>query len=437
MNAENFLEEARRLISSNPEDRLSPLTQKKVNNPDCIFDVHCHIFDRQCLNLPYIGIKMLQHKVHIGDDFESDATFLEKNTEDWYETLKENSQSTSKDWEMLDSFIREEEDEGFSEITNALGILKKGNQNDIFNLYEDTYSLKSIPNFKQHPFVTGVLMMDLETGWEMKSTKSFAVQMLELKNMISTQPILPFFAIDPRRAELEGEDNLYKLFLKAFTEGENKFFGIKCYPSLGYFPNDKRLDPIFKICEEKNIPVTTHCGGESVSTFKRTIYIQCPDKPEGEFKIKGDVREDWARELNDPKHWIPVLKKYPKLKLNLAHFGCDYFWQDRQKYTRVDDIMDMISNDDWNVYTDFSYNIIDETMYKDFKKTLETNPKVLSKVIFGTDYWVVLPAGDLVEQQIRFFEKMKPFKNQLLRENPRKFLFEKTFHEIKEHDTTS
>ncbi len=76
-------------------------------------------------------------------------------------------------------------------------------------------------------------MMDLETGWGFKPAKEFYEQLTELKWLTKEEPILPFLAVDPRRAELEGKDNLYELFLNAFAEDGSSFFGVKCYPSLG------------------------------------------------------------------------------------------------------------------------------------------------------------------------------------------------------------
>ena len=60
MTTAEFLKRAHQEISNNPWDRLSPATRKLAEDPDTVFDVHCHIFDRRCLTIRYIALRMLK-----------------------------------------------------------------------------------------------------------------------------------------------------------------------------------------------------------------------------------------------------------------------------------------------------------------------------------------------------------------------------------------
>ncbi|GAH83666.1 unnamed protein product, partial [marine sediment metagenome] len=69
--------------------------------------------------------------------------------------------------------------------------------------------------------------------------------------------------------------------------------------------NKAKVKLLYKTCVERNIPITTHCSN-------------------GGFKAASNPQE-----LTDPgNNWAKVLKKYPDLKINFAHFGSgDNSWQ--------------------------------------------------------------------------------------------------------------
>jgi predicted TIM-barrel fold metal-dependent hydrolase len=186
---------------------------------------------------------------------------------------------------------------------------------------------------------------------------------------------------------------------------------------MGYFPADARLDPIFRICAEKNIPVLTHCGGESVSTFEREIEV-VNENGRHTFKIPGDTRVMRARYLNNPEAWKPVLAKYPNLKINLAHFGGANFWQNHHDTghtdPRIKTIIEMICDPKLNVYTDFSFNVVDGDVFPALKKEMDAVAQLKDRVMFGTDYWVVLPSGDLLEMQKEFLSHFTPYHKPML-----------------------
>ncbi|AYN03558.1 amidohydrolase family protein [Flavobacterium sp. 140616W15] len=434
MTVNEFITTARQVISDDPKTRLSAKAKQAITDKECIIDIHTHIFDRRCLSTGYVLLRMLKSKLKdlLGlESFEVDSLLI-KTEEEIYEEIKANDLNSEADWEKLESDL-----ETVAELTSeieflgldireALRVLKKGSMREVLDHYVDNFSVVQLPSYKNRPFLTGVLMMDLATGWDMKPRKCLSAQIDEIKAIMADRPILPFLAIDPRRVSLnDKEENIYDLFIKAFNDRQAPFFGVKCYPSMGYLPTDVRLDPIFKICAEKNIPVVSHCGGESVSTFEKSIVVEDQTGVHN-FVIPGNSRPERARYLNNPEAWIPVLEKYPKLKLNLAHFGGDDFWLNHSKTNlgdvRVKKIIAMLKNPNWNVYTDFSFNLVESELFETFKKELDANAEIQSKVMFGTDYWVVLPAGDLLNTQGEFLDQLTDYSDRMISTAPLDFI---------------
>lgn len=450
MNAKEFLKQARAKISDDPMSRLSAPAHAAISDPDCIFDVHCHIFDKKCLNIRYLALRFAG--TFIGEMLGFEATgeldkqinHLKKDEETLYKEIEAQSllqhQDSPEEWARFEQEISalaeaSEDYEGLElfgyegkGLKQAWKVLRKASMAEVWNYYYDTFSIRKLPELEGRPLVAGVLMMDLETGWKMKTEKKFYQQITELKWLAKEQPILPFLAVDPRRAELPGKENLYELFLNAFAEDGPSFFGVKCYPALGYLPSDARLDPIFQICAEKNIPVTTHCGGETVSTFEKTIQIK-NSTGYRDFKIPGEKRVERARYLNDPAHWDSVVHKHKALRLNMAHFTSESFWKtfmEKGEEMRIAKIMELVSDPDLRVFTDFSFNVINLDLFEALLGVVKKDQKVKEKVMFGTDFWVVLPSGDLIEKQEKFFSTFTDFKESLIKEVPRAFLFGKT-----------
>lgn len=441
MSTEEFLQIAREKISPDPASRLATPAREAMNRPDCTFDVHAHIFDRRCLNLKYIALRFGRNAVRDLLGFESTATqalnsqinYLKMTDEQLYDEIAKHPEESEEEWEKFEAEINAVsgfESTSLRGIGNAWNVLRKDNMQEIFEYYWRDFSIQNILELKNSPFVTGILMMDLETGWNMKVRRPLVQQIDDLKALSEQHPVLPFFAIDPRRAELKGEnENLYALFLKAFIEGNTSFFGVKCYPALGYLPEDVRLEPIFQICQEKNIPITTHCGGESVSTFEKKIVVEKADGSQ-EIELPGSNRAERARYLNDPANWEPVVRKFPQLKINLAHFTSETFWSEYISHgsdTRIEKIIEMVSQDNNQVFTDFSFNVINEDLFEALLGVMNAHPQVASKVMFGTDFWVVLPSGNLVRKQEEFLTFMKTYKEGLIRTNPRNFLMGSPF----------
>lgn len=127
------------------------------------------------------------------------------------------------------------------------------------------------------------------------------------------------------------------------------------------------------------------------------------------------------------------MEKFPKLKLNLAHFGGYETWSKPSKVThngqaRKETIFEFMEKYE-NVFADFSYNLIETDLSKSLREVLTAEKKIRERTLFGTDYWVVSKEGDLLKEQREFltimddnFSALK-LSELLTVDNPKKYLF--------------
>ncbi|WP_442844986.1 amidohydrolase family protein [Leeuwenhoekiella sp. H156] len=422
-------------LNKNPLSRCSDKVLELLDT-DYVIDVHCHLFDIKCINKSYFLLRMLKDFLGLksaeGLELKIDENLIYEESKEYSPGWEDDLYNTLTSNSLQETIYKNNETKGVIDVIKATKFLKMKRMKNVYAHYIDNFSLAISFDLPKENVLTTALMMDLEIGWDTKIRKTFSSQIEELKLLSSDFPILPFLYCDPRRAELKGGDNLYSLFNKAF-DGENTFFGIKIYPALGYDPSDYRLWPIYKVCEEFNIPVLSHCGGESVSTALRKIEVyQGKDK----VYITGNKRKEVAYKLNDPKRWENVLEKFPKLKLNLAHFGGYETWKSSHPAPLMEDpqqrketIFGFMRKYE-NVYADFSYNLVETNLNKSLKSFLFLNDDIADKTLFGTDYWMVNKEGNLLVEQTQFLQSLQEgieehnLKERLCLNNPYKYLFQ-------------
>ncbi len=424
-------------ISSDPNSRLTKLTKRVIAENNFVIDPHVHYFDMHCINKGYFLLRMVKDLLHLKsiDNEEMDINeeniyyqkeyYFDKN-ENWMDELKK---------EIVDNKIQitsSENTKGFFDKTKVTKLLGLKRMEDVYSFYLSNYSFAEACNSKD--VITTLLQMDLEMGWDVNVNKSMKAQIEEIKILSENKPILPFLACHPKRVSVEDSENeLYNLFNLAFCTGETSFFGIKLYPSLGYHPNDFRLWPIYKICEEKHIPVLTHCGGSIVSTDNTNF-----DVFDGEDLITYNAknRKEMANKLNNPELFTKVLEQFPQLKLCFGHFGGFETWGSTNSLTsndlerRKDVIINFMDKYD-NIYADFAYNLVESKLCDNLISYI-TNPKnslVRSRSLFGTDFWVVLGEGDLMKYQKNFVKSLnqyKSLKEDVTKDNSMNYLFSKS-----------
>jgi len=104
--------------------------------------------------------------------------------------------------------------------------------------------------------------------------------------------LVPFFSVDPL---MDGEAMIREIDERVQDGGR----GLKLHPSnCRFFPNDRRLWPAYRRCEEIGLPVINHAG----------IF-------------GGDIQ------YAEPKHFAEVLAAFPQLTMVLAHMGRPYWEQ--------------------------------------------------------------------------------------------------------------
>jgi len=184
----------------------------------------------------------------------------------------------------------------------------------------------------------------------------------------------------------------------------NLFAGIKLYPQLGFdpYPNEKeklkKVRILYKYCEDRRIPITTHCS-------------------DGGYKTEDNDG------LTDPTgKWAKVLEEYHDLTLNFAHFGS----QKDKKDTKWRNAIIQLTTKYKNVYTDISCNDMSQEYYDQLEKDFKNNPLLNKKVLFGSDFSINM----LVTKNNSYHQYLKSFANarltcktNLSEHNPEKFLF--------------
>jgi len=163
--------------------------------------------------------------------------------------------------------------------------------------------------------------------------------------------------------------------------GSYAFAGIKVYPPLGFNPwpegTDGYMDDgevarelekvryLYGFCISHNIPLTAHCSPNGFLVDK--IYSK----------------------FASPAKWAKVLaqQEFRQLRLNLAHFG------GAERPDWRDQIADLVLKYE-NVYTDISYQGVDQKIYTKLKLFLDSKgadrQRLLEKIIFGTDFMINL-----------------------------------------------
>jgi predicted TIM-barrel fold metal-dependent hydrolase len=125
-----------------------------------------------------------------------------------------------------------------------------------------------------------------------------------------------------------------------------------------------------------------------------------------------------SRFYTAPEKWLPVLTRFPNLRINFAHFGGgDQLAANETDWMK--DIITMIRNHAL-VYTDISYHANKELPGK-ILEIIRQNECLNEKLMFGTDYIMIMldtKLGGLT----KYFDLYKSFQDDLLYDNARRFL---------------
>jgi predicted TIM-barrel fold metal-dependent hydrolase len=148
----------------------------------------------------------------------------------------------------------------------------------------------------------------------------------------------------------------------SYLAAAGDIIGIKLYPGFElFYPDDERCYAVYEMCIEHNMPVVFHSG--------------------------ETMDEAWREEYNHPRQIAKVAKRFPTLKIVVAHFSQPHLTACR------DVVLTYL-----NVYADISGlahpDVIERCGREMIAGTLiEVVTQQPEKVLFGTD-WPICDVGE-------------------------------------------
>ncbi|MBN2662241.1 MAG: amidohydrolase family protein [Bacteroidales bacterium] len=373
-------------ISKTTKSRLNSSILSLFEQGDFRFDVHVHLFNKDFIPDKYFGIRI---------PYLVNASFL-------------------KQLESILEFVSSDDDKLYN-YAYFIDFVSKKSTEDIAE-----YLINSTP---QNTIFCS-LMMDFSKGITGKTAKDIFEQLEEYKLVRDKNPslFLPFVAIDPNNTKH------LELFNKAFSK-EYNFFGVKIYPSLGFLPSHPNLMKIFEQCARYDIPVVTHSCSGSVHSNKNSFNLKYYDlNQNGELILKNEkktffFKRQYEQLFNRPQNWEPVLKAFPNLRINFAHFGGVSEWKNntsRKAWTyRIIDLMERYPN----VYADLSYIMHLPEIHKTFIDLFNNNKLVSERTLFGTDFYMITIEGKYKDIRSQFVTNLgSKIMHKISVENPLNFL---------------
>jgi len=334
------------------------------------YDIHCHIFNKDVIIRKLVNV--VQSLLTIKDmlDEEISADELKYKIDGINKTLVGVTQDSSEDvFKTLDNVYK-----GKVVTTPLMFDLTYADDND-----DDEHSNKRyrrrikrtfwllsaviIPyvrgkakrKFKNKELVDAINIIrdnvkDFNKSFDKKSDKeveifanaNFKQQINDLEYLAEKyDTIRPFFSVDPRR-EYKGKINTIENLKQKLLGANAKFVGIKLYAPAGFSPTDPILmgnakqKGVYEFCVEHNIPITVHNSNAGFACLSTVLNVRghvllndSVTEKDGHIKFENrffsrkasKAISERAKILNHPRLWALVLKKYPNLTINFAHFG--------------------------------------------------------------------------------------------------------------------
>ena len=245
--------------------------------------------------------------------------------------------------------------------------------------------------------------------------------------------VMPFLGINPINYPA---DYIRKVLETAFAKkslfGKKKasFVGIKLYPPMGFDPNPEdgeakaRTEILYTFAEEHQIPIVTHCDDQG-------------------FRMLS-LEDSFA--YTSPERWEAVLERHPKLWLDFAHFGQQYYrglpLAELKKWPQI--LRDRLTGNEitWqqriisymkrydHVYSDVSFGGSDEKSWSCLNELLEkegeNRSKIEARLLYGTDWPLCLTKITSVHDYWKGFIDSpitSELADKMLNKNPQVFLF--------------
>lgn len=239
-----------------------------------------------------------------------------------------------------------------------------------------------------------VLPMDMTMMNAGACEESIAVQHEQLVELRDANPdiVIPFAAVDPRHPDIV--ETTIRLI------EDHGFRGLKLYPPTGYHPDDPRIRELYTYAEANDLPVLTHCS--------RPASVQYRGKPTTEMQIDPTTgaqlnldTKDLLTFFTDPDAYVPILERHPNLRICLAHFGGAGDWRryiekpwdfapPSPETSWLAKIADMLRLERYpGLWTDIAYTLFADDDYVYLLKVLLEDERILKRVLFGSDFYVV------------------------------------------------
>ena len=400
------LEDFRQEVTAIPDDpftRVADHIKPLIQRDDVLINCHCHVFNQKTVPKALFNMKMPYNKRLAARIVKFLHRLNKRSNDDW----------GSRQAYFIDLFSKETR-----EIAGKL------------------------VSYYPPGTIFTPLMMDMHNraGSEKRKPAEYYIreQAKDLKALIDNgYNFLPFLPVDPTFEDLtRGELDVFDVFVRGFTGRYGIMpFGIKVYPTLGYLPGHPKLMEIYRVCQEKNIPVTAHCSrGVKKKKKKRIRNIegwkigpdgQLTDKTENRWFLTGN---SYAKYFNHPKNWEKILDSFPNLRLNLGHFGGARQWEmlrEGRNNTWVSRIFNYFMRPEFkNVFADLSFTNAHPDLFPLIRDRIERTRIVRERTLYGIDYYMVVVKGHYRSLKADFDVAMG---DDIIRkigiENPRAFLF--------------
>lgn len=269
---------------------------------------------------------------------------------------------------------------------------------------------------------------------------AFRAQEEELLKLAAAHPgrVLPFYVVDPRRPGncVHGPDGTIDVSpltdrLVPRLGGKGGFYGFKLYCPNGYSPTDPALMALYEYCERHGAPLTAHCSGGGFASFSPSITVHGHVYRNGEvvphdgvlefrhYRLTDKLRvKEKAELLNHPRLWEKVMEAFPRLRLNLAHFGCQ---DEGTEWTEL--IYGMMEKFP-GLHTDLSC-ITEASKLREMREYFLRAPEqVRRKFLFGSDFYLNLLFLDGMKEYMENFRNTftEQERRELMTANPSDFL---------------
>jgi hypothetical protein len=196
---------------------------------------------------------------------------------------------------------------------------------------------------------------------------------------------------------------------------QGRFAGVKVYPPLGFDPwpeggpEREKVELLWAFCQRHDIPIVTHCDDQG-------------------FRVSS-LEDSWR--FTSPRRWEPVLRAFPSLRVDFAHFGAQYSHPiGRPAYTEWTDRIVMMMAQYPQVYADISFDGSEPGYYLWLEEYLAKRSTALAtaiedRLIFGSDFMVNLTKVRSYSDYYRIFSESpldEELKYRLAHVNPERFL---------------